>query len=452
MQIPEHFDPRPYQITALRALESMVEIAVLCWARRAGKDMTSFAYSVKKMVESPMNVVLVFPTKDQGKTSFWDNIENDGWRTIDHIPGSLIAGRDNTNMRLSLKNGSTFQILGATDPDALRGANGKIYILSEFVDIPAGVMKVIRPIVAVNGGQIIIISTPKIDGISGGTFKLYFDRALKNWTKGTKTQYASLVTADEYLSPETLENLRIECIEENGNDFAWRQEYKCDFGQVSASSYFGGALTLAEKRAHIGEYPYVSAYPVFTAWDLGMSDSTAITMFQYYKKKVRIIDYFETSNIGRSAIAQYVKSLRYTFSWHFFPHDGSVRDSDAVQRIQKYREEGLINSVLVRRESKEAGIDRAVESLPHAYFNDATTTDLRRKMAMYKRKFNPVTGDYIGPEHKTESHASDSVRYLYAAIDQFFDKKTGELLISPASTADTYEMEEVNTPTQFKMV
>lgn len=101
-------------------------------------------------------------------------------------------------MKVTLrKNGSTLTLLGATEADKLRGANGKLYIFSEFVDLPGAALDVIRPIVAVNGGQIIIQSTPKIDGISGGTFKMLFDRALINWNNGPKTQYASLITAKE---------------------------------------------------------------------------------------------------------------------------------------------------------------------------------------------------------------------------------------------------------------
>lgn len=451
MRIPEHYDARDYQLPALTALENGATMAILCWARRAGKDLTSFAYSVKKMVEAPMNVVLVFPTKDQGKTSFWENIENDGWKTIDHIPQSLIARRDNTAMRIILKNGSTFQVLGATDPEALRGANGKIYILSEMVDLPAGLLDIIRPIVAVNGGQIIMISTPKIDGISGATFKMYFDMAKKYMAAGNKKWFSSRITAREYLSAETLEELRQECIAKYGNDFLWRQEYLCDWGQVSSSSYYGGPLQLAKNRGKIGVYPYNPSYPVYTAWDLGMSDSTAITMFQYYNKNPYIIDYFETSNIGTQPIVDHLHAKPYNFGWHFFPHDGTVRDSDAVQRIQKYRENGLVNISLIIREAKDIGIKRAVEQIPNTYFNEGTTEDLRRKMLLYKRKFNPVTGDYVGPEHTTVSHASDTVRYAFKAIDQYFDKETGEFLHSPAYGQDTYETEELLTPAQFQV-
>lgn len=447
MQIPVNWNPRHYQIAAIQALEAGCVMNIWCWARRGGKDFTAFGYAVKKMVEQPMNVVLVFPTKQQGYESFWTNVENDGMKTLDHIPAALVASQTNSpnNMKIILKNGSTFTLLGAQEPDALRGANGKLYIFSEFVDIPGDALDVIRPIVAVNGGQIILQSTPKIDGISGGTFKILFDRALK-----TVKQFASLITADEYLDEETLEELRLETIAKNGNDFKWRQEYKCDWGQASSTSYYGAVLEMLKTKGAIMDAPYNSAQHVYTAWDLGMSDSTAIVFFQYYGKKLYIIDYYETHDIGSEAIVKFVQSKPYNYGWHWFPHDAAVRDSDAIQRIEKLRGYGLTNSSLLRRGPVEDGIERAVKGLADAIFNAGTTEDLRRKLTLYKRKFNPLTGDYLGPEHKTESHAADSVRYVYAAIAQDFDENTGEFLYSISDVAEEYESEGVATPAQYR--
>jgi phage terminase large subunit len=450
MRVPVNYAPRDYQQVALTALDNGITLAVWCWSRRGGKDKTAFAYGVKKMVERPMNVVLVFPTKEQGKNSFWENVENDGFKTIDAIPEALIERKDNSNMRIVLKNGSTFQVLGATDPDALRGANGRLYIFSEFVDIPGAALDVIRPIVAVNGGQVIIQSTPKIDGISGGTFKILFDRALENWTNGKQTQFASLITADRYLSAEVLEELREECIAKNGNDFMWRQEYLCDWGQTSSASYYGAALKKMRDHDQIGRFPYDPAYPAYAAWDLGMSDSTAITMFQVIKKRPRIIDYYENHDIGDAAHVAFLKTKPYNFSWHFLPHDGSVRDSDAVQRIDKLHDLGLVNSSLLMREPVEDGIKRAVEELVGTDMNRATTEELCRKLQLYKRKFNPLTGDYMGPEHKTESHAADSVRYMFKAIHDEFDKATGEFLYSPENSQSDYETDSLMTAALYR--
>jgi phage terminase large subunit len=452
MQIPVQFHPRDYQREGLAALDAGCVMNIWCWSRRGGKDFTAFGYAVKKMVETPMNVVLVFPTKQQGYEAFWTNIENDGFKTIDHIPASLIASQTNSpsNMKIILKNGSTFTLLGASEPDALRGANAKLYIFSEFVDIDSEALDVIRPIIAVNSGQVILQSTPKIDGISGGTFKILFDRAIAHMANGGTAQYASRITADRYLTADVLEDLRQETIARNGNDFKWRQEYLCDWGQSSSTSYYGAALEALKERGQICEVPYNPAHHVYTAWDLGMSDSTAITFFQYYGKKVYVIDYYETHEIGSKAIVSYILGKPYNYGWHFLPHDGSVRDSDAIQRIEKMRDYGLTNSSLLKREPVEDGINRAVEELIKSVVNTTTTTELRRKLGLYKRKFNPLTGDYEGPEHKTESHAADSVRYMFTAIAQDFDAATGSFLYSVSDYADEYETEEIGTPAMYR--
>lgn len=442
-----HYVPRPYQIEALTQLDLGCVMNIWVWARRGGKDLTGFAYAIKKMVEQPMNVVMVWPTKKQGYDNFWTTIENDGFKTLEHIPRELIANQTNspTDMRITLKNGSTLVLLGATDPDALRGANGKLYIFSEFVDIPGEALDVIRPIVAVNGGQIIIQSTPKIDGISGGTFKILFDRA-----KTTAKQYASIVTAREYLSDEVLEDLRQEAIAKYGNDFFWRQEYLCDWGQASSTTYYGAIMAALEARGQITTAPYDPAHPAFTAWDLGMSDMMAITFFQNIKAQPRIIDYYETHNTAYAPIVKYVQAKPYNVMWNFLPHDATVRDSDAIERIEKVRQEGLINSSLLKREAKDIGINRAVGKLHRTLFNEATTTDLRRKLILYKKKFNPKTGDYMGPEHNTTSHAADTIRYMFKALEDEFDEKTGEFMYSPDSAQDTYETDEILLPSSYR--
>jgi phage terminase large subunit len=324
VQIPVNFVPRWYQAEALRALESGIRLAVWCWSRRGGKDKTAFTYAVNKMVEAPMNVVLVFPTKEQGRKSFWNNIENDGFKTLDAIPEELIASKRDDEMLIRLINGSTFQVLGTKDPDALRGANGKLYIFSEFVDIDSAAYDVVIPIIEVNGGQVIIQSTPKIDGISGGTFKIMYDRALENWATGDKSEYASLITAKEYLSEETLERIRQDTIAKNGNDFWFQQEFMCNWGQASSTSYYGQVLKLMEEKGRIGVHKYDDDYPVYTAWDLGMSDSTAIVFFQHYLNRTgqsvtRIIDYYESHNLNNESHVKFVQSKPYNLCVAFLP-------------------------------------------------------------------------------------------------------------------------------------
>jgi phage terminase large subunit len=239
----------------------------------------------------------------------------------------------------------------------------------------------------------------------------------------------------------------------------------CDWGQASSTSYYGMLLETMLENGMIGRHPHDIAHPVYTAWDLGMSDSTAVTFFQYYNKKLSIIDYFETHNIGLEPIVKQVMAKPYNMAWHFLPHDGTVRDSDAEQRLHKAQNYGLVNSSTLRREPREDGIQRVIDGiqimedgkkkivvggLGNSTVNAATTEDMRRKLMLYKRKFNPLTGDYEGPEHKTESHAADSLRYVWVAIDQEFDPKTGEFYYSPANAQDSYEMDSLTIQPSYR--
>lgn len=59
----------------------------------------------------------------------------------DAVCDELIASKRDDEMLIRLINGSTFQVLGIKDPDALRGANGKLCTsFSEFVDIDSAAM------------------------------------------------------------------------------------------------------------------------------------------------------------------------------------------------------------------------------------------------------------------------------------------------------------------------
>lgn len=435
LEVPAHFDPRLYQSNFLGNIRDYWFI-VMEWARRAGKGLTTFVYAAQRMVEEPMGVVIIYPTAEQGYRSFWNNIENDGFRTIEHIPPELRAKFTDTkdNMSMVLKNGSTLDLVGANaDPEKLRGNNTKLYILSEFVDIDSGVLDIIEPIVIANGGQIIIESTPKQDGVSGMTFV-----KLRKAAEKDPEQYSSRVPATEYMTREQLARARQACINKWGNDFMFRQEYLLDEGQALETSYYGNIIEAKIRTGLISEtYAYNPKYPVYTSWDLGGGgDTTAGIFWQYYGKQLRVIDSYQTHVVNDRALVNFINTREYfgNYGYHFFPHDGSKRDSDGIQRIVKLNRLGLPNAGLLRRRNKREALDDAIELMlePRVTFYAPNTTQdngLVDSLRLYKRKWNPYTGNYEGPEHNTASHYSDAWQYVSDAIKQFFNQETGAFLI-----------------------
>lgn len=442
MQVPNHrFPLRDYQKEIVAAFnDPKIDELLLVIARRGAKTTTTYSEGiVPELVKQVQTAVAVYPTAKMGFDNFWTNIEDDGFKTLDHMPRALLAsgGQSNSDddMRQTLINGSIFRLLGATNAEALRGANGKIYWFDEFADQPIEAVNVVAPITERNHGKRIYTGTPKVDGINGETMRRMHEAFKKDKT-GTK--YTCYIDATHYMTAEELEKTRQGYILRNGNDFKFRQEMLLDWGQSSASSYYGEIMSIKDKDGTIGEWGHNPAYPVFTAWDLGRSDSMIVLFFQYFKGKIRIIDMYETSNFGLNSIIPMLQSKPYNYGWHFLPHDGTVASlNDNVSRIAYLHSKGITNASTLRREGVSIGIGRAKDYLPGTLINLGTTGDFNRKIRIYKRKINPLTGDYVGPDHKSESHIADALRYMFNAIYHYWNEK-GEFLHSPENSQQEY--------------
>lgn len=423
MNIPAHRLPlRDYQKDIVKALnDPKIDELLLVIARRGGKTTTIYSEGiVPDQVKNVQTAVAVYPTAKMAFRNFWSNIEDDGFKTIDHMPIELLStsGQSNSedDMRRTLINGSVFMALGATNHEALRGANGRIYWFDEFADMPIEAVNVVAPITERNGGKRIYTGTPKIDGINGETMRRMHESFKKDKT-GTK--YTCYIDATHYMTPEELEKTRQGYILRNGNDFKFRQEMMLDWGQSSSGSYYGRIISQKRTDGTIGRFPYDDAYPVYTTWDLGRADNMAVLFWQYINNNVRIIDSYETSQIGLNTMIPFIKSKPYNYAWHFLPWDGVVHSAnDNVRRIDYMIQNGISNVSTIRKEGVSIGIDRVLQHLPKTQINEHTCVDLIRKLSLYTRKYNPLTGDYIGPDHNSASHFADALRYVYAAIAQ----------------------------------
>jgi hypothetical protein len=278
------------------------------------------------------------------------------------------------------------------------------------------------------------MGTPNIDGINGETMRRMHFRFKKSPRK-----YTCYVDATQYMSKEQLEKSREGYILRNGNDFKYRQEMLLDWGQSSQSSYYGALMSAKDKDGTIGEWAYNPSYPVYTAWDLGRSDSMVVLFFQYYKKKVRLIDIYETTEFGLNTVLPAITSKPYIYAWHFLPHDGTVASlNDNVRRIDYMHQQGLTNVSTLKREGVSIGIGYVKDWLPKILINLPTVGDLTRKIRVYKRKHNPNTGEYIGPEHNSASHVADALRYMCTALQYYFNEK-GEFILAPNNNQAEYQ-------------
>lgn len=154
IELPYKFTPRDYQCSAILAvLDQGRKRAVCVWHRRAGKDKTFLNILVMKAVETMGNYCYYFPTATLGRKALWDNIDaRSGMRVVDHLPRELIAKMNERQMKVTLVNGSTIQVLGTETLDVV-GGNPVGVIFSETARHQPDAWDYIRPILAENGSR-----------------------------------------------------------------------------------------------------------------------------------------------------------------------------------------------------------------------------------------------------------------------------------------------------------
>jgi len=157
---------------------------------------------------------------------------------------------------------------------------------------------------------------------------------------------------------------------------------------------------------------YDPALPVYTAWDLGMDDSTAIWWFQISPRgEWRWLEYFEDSGQGLDAYARRVLGKPYVYRAHLLPHDIEVRELTYQGRSRRhYLGELGVRPVRVVPASNPADRVAAARGiLGKSWFDAAGCEQGLKLLRGYRRQWNENMGVWRNePIHDMASHAADA--------------------------------------------
>ena len=84
----------------------------------------------------------------------------------------------------------------------------------------------------------------------------------------------------------------------------YAQEFECSFESALIGSYYGSYLETAQAEDRLTRVPWEPSVPVHTAWDLGVSDATAIWFVQPVGRMLHVIDYLEASRSRPGVVRQ----------------------------------------------------------------------------------------------------------------------------------------------------
>lgn len=200
-------EPDPWQADLLNSTERQV---ILLCARQSGKSTLTALLGLHQALYTAGSLVLVLaPSQRQSGETY---------RKVRHAYGQLAGAPEATqesSLKLELANGSRIQVLPGKEQN-VRGFSGvSLLIIDEAARVDDSLYQALRPMLAVSGGRIILLSTPF------GSRGFYH----KEWTEGEGWQRFK-VTASECprISPEWLEKEK-----QRIGSWWFSQEYLCEF-------------------------------------------------------------------------------------------------------------------------------------------------------------------------------------------------------------------------------
>jgi hypothetical protein len=395
------YKPREQQL-AIHELMDSKRFGVVVAHRRMGKTVSAINHLIRDAVlnqkEAP-RYAYIAPTYGQAKRVAWDYL-------VKYT--EPLGGTNNiSELRVDFW-GRRIQLFGSDNPETLRGQYFDGVILDEIGDQnPKIWTDIVRPALADRKGWCLFIGTPK----GHNHFKELRDRAEKEDGWGLL----------EFKASETgvVDDTELKAAKNEMGEDKYRQEFECSFDAAVEGSYFGQILNELEEKKHMQEIPREELSRTFTAWDLGMGDSTSIWVAQLVGTEVRLIDYYENHGVGLDHYVKWIKDNDYLKAEHILPHDVRVRELGTGKSRMEMLEESGLEVKIAPRMGLDDGIQAVRRLLPRCWFNVPKVQIGLNCLRNYRRDYDEKRKIfYERPLHDWSSHGSDSFRYLALGLDE----------------------------------
>lgn len=411
----DKFKPRDYQLKALHFIETkQYKKNILVWPRRSGKDIVAFNLAVRSCLRKRQTIFMVYPTYSMARKIIWEALDISGNRIIDYyIPDEVVLSKNSTHLKITFKNHSQLQLVGADNPDRLVGVNLHGAIFSEFalLDSPL-VYQLIKPILLASDGWCLFISTPRGRNHFYDLFKIAQEHP-DEWFSELLTVKDTKHISEEDIQRDIDQSVMTEKLSQ--------QEYYCSFEGVYSGSFYGVAMEKMHQEGRITELYGDNSKLVHTGWDIGVRDATSIIFYQVIHNKVYILDYYENSGQGLEHYVNVLKQKNYNYGYHVAPHDIKVKEFGCgLTRLEQGNNLG-INFTISPHLSIMDGIESVRQTL------NRTLIDKKCKMLIlalenYRAEFDETRQVFKDkPLHDKHSHAADAMRYLCVSLAKISD-------------------------------
>lgn len=394
--------------------------ACLVAHRRAGKTVACINDLIKRaFTDNKPNgrYAYIAPYHSQAKSIAWDYLLR--------YTADVRVTANASELWVELANGARIRLFGADNPDALRGLYLDGVILDEYADMRPRVWgEIIRPLLADRQGWAVFIGTPK-------GHNSFYD--IWRTAQASDSWFAASIRASEsgLLPQGELDDAKRGMTEDQ-----YEQEFECSFEAAILGAYYGKELKTLEESGRICHVDYDRALPVYTAWDLGYHDDTAIWFYQVTPTEIHVIDFYSGSGLSVPEYADAVTAKGYKYGKHWLPHDARAKTlaSGGKSIIEQLIPllGGPSKLDIVPSLSVQDGIQAARVMLPRVWFDRENCYSAVELLKQYQREWDEDKKAFRDrPRHDFTSHAADAFRMMAVSWQAIKPKEPEKEAIFP---------------------
>jgi len=388
--------------------------ACLVCHRRAGKTVACINELIKAALtekKKDCRFAYVAPQYSQAKDIAWGYVK----QFSGAIPGVVY---NESELRVDFPNGNRVRLYGTENESRLRGLYFDGVILDEYADIhPRVYDEIIRPLLVDRQGWAVFIGTP----MGHNAFYDTHRKAIGTFTNADGSRFDNADWYSLVLKASTSGLIPLKELEDARKDMtddSYLQEFECSFEAAIKGAVFGQEMKKLEEDGRICSVPYDPISEVWTAWDLGIGDATAIWFAQQVGREVRIIDFYMARGAGIDHYVRILKDKPYNYARHLLPHDADKTElGSGISIIEQLKSLGVRNTRVVKKATLDEGIKFARLFLPKCVFDAKKCNEGIEALKIYRYEYDARTNENSKrPIHDWASHPADAFRYLAAGF------------------------------------
>lgn len=328
--VPLYLHPKQREV-----FQNPARFRVVVAGRRWGKSQLSKLSILKYSRVKNRLIWYVSPSYRMSKQIMWPEL-------MSAIPKRWIRKINETNLSITLINGTRIELKGADNADSLRGVGIHFLVMDEVQDIdPEAWTKVLRPTLASTGGHVLFIGTPKAYNFLYELYSMGQRSELQVTNKWMSWQFPT-ITSPFIPAGE------IEAAKADMDEKSFAQEFLASFETMSGRVYYS-----FERAVHVQSRSFNPNLPIWVGQDFNLDPMSSVIIQPQPNGELWCIDEIVLHGSNTEEVCDELERRYWRFTKNIVifpdPNGGTKQHARGESDLDIFRERGFPRQKFHRR-------------------------------------------------------------------------------------------------------